>query len=75
MLGTGSEAGRDVLKALQNLSKHIPPGAMSQGVEQNALQGLLMRQRQMAPQIAAMRASQGGPPPMAQAPPGAGPGG
>src|SRR5258708_4769326 len=35
LLGVGSEAGRDVLKSLQNLSKHVPPGAMSQGVEHN----------------------------------------
>jgi hypothetical protein len=55
LLGAGTEAGKDVLKALTSLSKHVPPGAVSPGVEQSALQNMMMKQRQQMPQIAAMR--------------------
>lgn len=66
-LGATSEAGRDVLKALTSLSKHVTPGSVSTGVEQTALTALQNASRQAAPQIAAMRAAQpaagGAPPP------------
>jgi len=57
LLGAGTEAGKDVLKALTSLSKHVPPGAVSPGVENSALQGLMLKQRQQTPQIAQMRAA------------------
>ena len=57
LLGAGTEAGKDVLKALTTLSKHVSPGAVSPGIERTALQRLMMQQRQQAPQIAAMRAA------------------
>ena len=59
-LGAGTEAGKDVLKALTSLSKHIPPGAVSPGVEQTSLMKLMQDQRQQQPQIAAMRAAMAG---------------
>ena len=62
-LGVGSEIGRDLLKALSTLSKHVPAGAVSPGIENQAMQRLATNARQMQPQIAAMRASQGGAPP------------
>lgn len=66
-IGAGSEAGQAVLKALNSLSKHIPDGSISPGVEQSSMQNLILKARQQAPQIAAMRAGQpagaGGPPP------------
>lgn len=62
MLGVGTEAGKDVLKALSSLSKHLPPGAVSPGVEQSQLQSMLMKMRQQTPQIAAMRAGNAAPP-------------
>ena len=65
-LGSGTEAGKDVLKALTSLSKHVPPGAVSPGIENSALMNLSQQQRQQQPQIAAMRAA------MAQQNPGAG---
>lgn len=65
-LGAASEAGRDVYKAIQTLAKHVPPGSMSQGIENNALEEMKRKQQQMAPMIAAMRAGQsGGAPPQA----------
>lgn len=76
MLGAGSEAGKAVLDSLNKLSKHVAPGSISSGVEQNGLQEMLMKLRQNAPQIAAMRAGQpagaGQPPAPGGAPAGGG---
>lgn len=58
MLGSGTDAGRDLLKAISLLAKHIPPGSVSPGVQQTAMQNAMLRQRQMQPQIAALRAQQ-----------------
>lgn len=64
LLGVGSEAGKDALKALNTLSKHVPPGSVSPGIEANSAAQIMQRQRQMAPQIAMLRAaSAGGAPP------------
>lgn len=60
LLGAGTEAGRDVLKSLTSLSKHVPPGAVSPGVEQSAMQKTMMQMKQQTPQIAALRASMSG---------------
>lgn len=57
LLGAGSEAGRDLVKSLSNLSRHVPPGALSPGVEGTAIEKLALQQRQNAPQIAAARAA------------------
>ena len=57
LLGAGSEAGRDLVKSLSNLSRHVPPGALSPGIEGTALERLALQQRQNAPQVAAMRAA------------------
>ena len=59
-LGASTEAGKDVLKALTSLSKHVPPGAVSPGVEQTSLMKLMVDQKQQQPQIAAMRAAMSG---------------
>lgn len=73
MVGAGSEAGKDILGALNKLSKHISPGSISSGVEQSALQNMLMKARQEGPQIAAMKAAamqHGAPSASPQIPPG-----
>ena len=57
LVGAGSDAGRDVLQALTKLSKHVQSGSNA-SVEQQALAEQMMKARQMAPQIAAMRAAQ-----------------
>jgi len=67
LLGAGTEAGRDVLKALTSLAKHVPPGAVSPGAEQTSLQNLMMKMKQQAPQLAAMK--QGMQKPGGEAPP------
>lgn len=80
LLGVGTEAGKDVIKALTSLSKHVQPGAVSPGAEQTGLQNMLMKLRQQGPQLAQMRQQMSGggkpggegggagaPPPMPQA--------
>ena len=64
LLGVGSEPGQALLKALNSLAKHVPPGAVTPGVQQSTMERLLAQQKQMGPQIAAMRGGQGGPQPM-----------
>ena len=73
VLPAGSDVARDVREAINKVAKHVPPGDTSQGIQMTEAQKSLMQQRQMGPQIAAMRASQGGQPPAAgDAPPQAG---
>lgn len=55
-LPAGGDAARDVREALNKLAKHIGP--MNRGVEMTEGQRSLMQQRQMGPQIAAMRAGE-----------------
>ena len=69
LLGVGSEPGQALLKALNSLAKHVPPGAVTPGVQRSTMERLLAQQKQQGPQIAAMRAGQpmpgGAPPPSA----------
>jgi len=65
MLPPSTEPGKDVIQALQRLSKHVQPGAVSPGVEQASISRLAQQQRQMGPQIAQMRAQSAQQPPPA----------
>ncbi len=56
LLGVGSEPGQAMLKALNSLAKHVPPGSVTPGVQQSTMQRLMQQQQQMGPQVAAMRA-------------------
>lgn len=74
MVGVETEMGKDVMKALTTLSKHIAPGSGSPGVEQNALMQMMMQQKQEQPMQQLMRAqgqsqspASGAAPPPAQA--------
>jgi len=69
MVPVGSDAGRDIREALNKLAKHVPPGAVSQGIQNMSAQQMALQQKQNAPQIAAMRASQMSPPAQPAAPP------
>lgn len=53
-----SDPGKEATKAISNLSKHTPPGSMNPAIYNAALMKLMMKNRQAAPQRAAM-ASQG----------------
>jgi hypothetical protein len=60
-VGAASPMGKDIAKAIYDLNKHVPAGAVSPAAENNQLEALRMRQMQMAPQMAALRAMSGGP--------------
>lgn len=64
VLPVGSDVARDVREAVNKIAKHVPPGAVSQGQMMTEAQKNLMTQREMGPQIAAMRSAQppGAPP-------------
>ena len=72
MLGVETEMGKDVMSSLSKLSKHIAPGGGSPGVEQSALQQMMMQHKQDQPMLQALRAQGqgqpggggGAPPPM-----------
>jgi hypothetical protein len=70
MMGPGSEEGKDVLKALNMLAKHVPPGAVSPAGEKNSIEAMMMKAQQNAGQMNALK--QPGPP-TAGGPPGAAP--
>jgi len=61
-LGVGSEAGQEVMKSLPRLAKHVPPGAVSIGVENSALQKIMLKNRQNSMAVAQMRAGPAQPP-------------
>lgn len=65
MLGVTSPVGKDVMSAMKSLAKHVPPGAASAGVENNALQQMMLQGKQEQPMVQALRAmGQGGAPGM-----------
>ena len=55
MLGVGTEQGKDVMKALNGLSKHLQQGGGSPGIENNALAQLMMQRKREQPQIDLLR--------------------
>jgi hypothetical protein len=59
-VGAASPMGKDIAKAIYDLNKHVPAGAVSPAAENNQLEALRMRQMQMQPQMAALRAMSGG---------------
>ena len=70
-VGASTPVGQALSKALVDIGKHVPPGSSTPQGEQNAMQAMMQKKMQMAPQMAAMGA-QGPRPPMPGAPPGAG---
>ncbi len=61
MLGAESEPGGIVMKTITNLAKLVPQGSTSQGVENQAMQGLMQQQKQEQPMLQVMRSmGQGG---------------
>lgn len=69
VMPVGSDIAIAVREAVSKVAKFVPPGSVSQGIQMTEAQRNLMQQKQMAPQIAAMRGAQtggappGGPPP------------
>ena len=60
MVGAHTPLGLAIAKALADIGKHIPEGAVSPAGEKNAIEGMMQRQQQMAPQMAALRSQQAG---------------
>lgn len=54
-VGPASPEGQDLLKAINLVGKHVPPGSASPAQQMNQLRALMMRQVQMAPQVAQMQ--------------------
>lgn len=69
-LGAETEPGQAVMKAISSLSKHVPEGTTSNGIQNTAMQNFLMQQRQGNPLAGVLAALQqggagGGQPPAA----------
>ena len=60
MLGIGSDEGKSVMKALTSLSKLVPPGSTSPGVENSALQQMMLQARQEQPMLSMLKGGQAG---------------
>ena len=55
MLGVGSPEGEAVMKALNILSKHAPPGTNTPASEANQIQKMALANAQRGQQVASMR--------------------
>ncbi len=60
MLGSGSPAGADVLKALNLLSKHVPAGSVTPAAEKTNIDRMAMANSQNNQQMQALRQGQAG---------------
>lgn len=69
MLGPGSEVGKDVLKALNTLSKHVPPGSVTPAAEKNGIEQMALKNAQQSQQMQQLKQQGAG----GQAPGGAAP--
>ena len=74
LAGAASELGSAVMHCINKLSKYVPTGQVSPGIQQSQIQSLLAKQQQAGPQIAAMRGGGGGKSPLPGAPPAPGQG-
>ncbi len=61
LVGAASDSGKDVLKALNSLSKHVPAGSVTPAAEQNQLQQAQIRSVQAGQQAAQLRQQQAQP--------------
>lgn len=58
MLGSGSEPGKDVLKALNMLSRHVPSGSVTPAAERNNIERMAMQNAQNNQAMQQLRARQ-----------------
>ena len=59
MLGSSSDVGKDVLKALNILVKHVPGGNVSPQAEKNHLQNTMLQNAQRGQMMQKLQAMQG----------------
>lgn len=58
--GVGTDLGKDVLKALNILAKHVPPGSVSPAGEKNQIENMMMRAQQSNQQMQSLKQPQMG---------------
>ncbi len=75
LVGASSELGQVVLKALPQLAKFSPPGAVTPAGERNVLEGAMMQNQRQAPLLAMLRQRMAGAEGGGAQPPGGGGGG
>lgn len=63
MFGPGSDQGKDILKALNILAKHVPPGSVTPGAERNSLEQMMLKNAQQTQAMQALKPGAGAPPP------------
>ncbi len=68
LMPPGSDPWKDWGKAIELMAKHVPQGAVSQGVEKTEIDRLQQQQRQSSMNTALMRGMGGGQQPPAQPP-------
>lgn len=56
-VGAGTDPGKAVISALRDLTKHVDAAAMPPSVGNSAIAAMMLKQRQEAPLIAALRAA------------------
>lgn len=72
LAGVGSDVGKDILKALNMLAKHVPPGSVTPAGEKNQIENMAMRAAQSNQQMQALKQPQPGGAPGAPGMPGGG---
>jgi hypothetical protein len=55
MVGAGSDLGKDVLKAMSILTKHVPSGSVTPADERNQLERQMMQNTQNTQQSAQLK--------------------
>ena len=58
MAGAGSEAGKDILKVMQIISKHVPAGSVTPGAERGNIERMAMKNTQNNAQMQALKQQQ-----------------
>ena len=62
MAGATSDIGKTVMKAINDLAKHVPPGSTSPAAEKNSIEQMAMRNAQQSQMMQQMRpGAQGAP--------------
>lgn len=60
LVGVNTEPGKDILKAIQSLAKHVPPGAVTPAGEKQQLENMALRNAQNNQQMQMLRQQQAG---------------
>lgn len=68
LVGASTPEGQDLLKAIQTLAKHVPPGAVTPQDIKNVIQQLMMKMQQGQQQLQQMQAQRQQPQQAAQQP-------